>query len=63
MIWQGLWCDATGVEGGAEEIGALDIERRRAWNQAAGRRVPASTGRRGRTVGDSRKIARSRYAL
>jgi len=44
-------------------IEALDIERRRAWNQAAGRRVPASTGRRGRTTGDSRKIARSRYAL
>ena len=44
-------------------IEALDIERRRAWNQASGRRVPASTGRRGRTVGDSRKIARSRYAL
>ena len=44
-------------------IEALDIERRRAWNQAAGHRVPASTGRRGRTVGDSRKIARSRYAL
>ena len=44
-------------------IEALDIERRRAWNQAAGRRVPASTGRRGRTTGDSRQIARSRYAL
>jgi transposase len=44
-------------------IEALDIERRRAWNQASGRRVPASTGRRGRTVGDSRHIARSRYAL
>jgi len=44
-------------------IEALDIERRRAWNQAAGRRVPASTGRRGRTTGHSRKIARSRYAL
>jgi transposase len=44
-------------------IEALDIERRRAWNQASGRRVPASTGRRGRTTGDSRKIARSRYAL
>jgi len=44
-------------------IEALDIERRRAWNQASGRRVPASTGRRGRTVGDSRKVARSRYAL
>ncbi len=36
-------------------IEALDIERRRAWNQAS--------GRRGRTVGNSRKIARSRYAL
>ncbi len=44
-------------------IEALDIERRRAWNQASGRRVPASTGRRGRTTGDSRNIARSRYAL
>ncbi len=44
-------------------IEALDIERRRAWNQASGRRVPASTGRRGRTTGDSRQIARSRYAL
>jgi transposase len=44
-------------------IEALDIERRRAWNHASGRRVPASTGRRGRTTGDSRKIARSRYAL
>ncbi len=44
-------------------IEALDIERRRAWNQAAGRRVPASTGHRGRTTGDSRMIARSRYAL
>ena len=44
-------------------IEALDIERRRAWNQASGRRVPASTGRRGRTTGNSRQIARSRYAL
>ncbi len=44
-------------------IEALDIERRRAWNQAAGRRVPANTGRRGRTTGHSRKIAKSRYAL
>ncbi len=44
-------------------IEALDIERRRAWNQASGRRIPASTGRRGRTTGDSRHIARSRYAL
>jgi len=44
-------------------IEALDIERRRAWNQASGRRVSASTGRRGRTTGNSRQIARSRYAL
>ena len=44
-------------------IEALDIERRRAWNHASGRRVPASTGRRGRTTGDSRQIARSRYTL
>jgi len=44
-------------------IEALDIERRRAWNHASGRRVPASTGRRGRTTGDSPQIARSRYAL
>ena len=44
-------------------IEALDIERRRAWNQAKGRTIPASPGRRGRTVGNSRNIARSRYAL
>ena len=44
-------------------IEALDVERRRAWNQAKGRRVKESPGRRGRTVGDSRQIARSRYAL
>jgi len=44
-------------------IEALDIERRRAWNQASGRRIPPSTGRRGRTTGNSRKISRSRYAL
>jgi len=44
-------------------IEALDIERRRAWNQAKGRTIPASPGRRGRTVGNSRHIARSRYAL
>ena len=42
-------------------IESLDIERRRAWNQAKGRQIPASPGRRGRTTGDSRKIARSRY--
>ena len=44
-------------------IEALDIERRRAWNQAKGRKIPESPGRRGRTVGDSHKVARSRYAL
>ena len=44
-------------------IEALDIERRRAWNQAKGRKIKASPGRRGRTTGDSRQIARSRYAL
>jgi len=44
-------------------IEALDIERRRSWNQAKGRTIPKSAGRRGRTTGDSRTIARSRYAL
>ena len=44
-------------------IEALDVERRHAWNQAKGRKIPASPGRRGRTTGDSRQIARSRYAL
>ena len=44
-------------------IEALDTERRRAWNQAKGRKIKASPGRRGRTTGDSRQIARSRYAL
>ncbi|MCJ7780206.1 MAG: ISL3 family transposase [Acidimicrobiia bacterium] len=44
-------------------IEALDIERRRAWNQAKGRTIPKTPGRRGRTTGDSRTIARSRYAL
>jgi len=44
-------------------IEALDVERRRAWNQAAGRRIKASPGRRGRTTGNSRQISRSRYAL
>jgi transposase len=44
-------------------IEALDIERRRAWNQAKGRKIKASPGRRGRTTGNSRQIARSRYAL
>ncbi|MCZ6457030.1 MAG: ISL3 family transposase, partial [Actinobacteria bacterium] len=44
-------------------IEALDMERHRAWNQAKGRQIPRSPGRRGRTTGDSRQIARSRYAL
>ena len=44
-------------------IEALDVERRRAWNEAKGRRIKESPGRRGRTIGDSRQIARSRYAL
>lgn len=44
-------------------IEALDVERRRAWNQAKGRRIKESPGRRGRTTGDSRRISRSRYAL
>jgi transposase len=44
-------------------IEALDTERGRAWNQAAGRKTKESPGRRGRTTGDSRRISRSRYAL
>ena len=44
-------------------IEALDIERRRAWNQAKGRTIAKLPGRRGRTTGNSRQIARSRYAL
>lgn len=45
-------------------IGALDVERRRAWNQAAGRRrVTNSPYRRGHATGTSLGIARSRYAL
>ena len=44
-------------------IESLDVERRRAWNQATGRQIPQSSGRRGRTAGNSRQIARSRYAL
>jgi len=44
-------------------IESLDVERRRAWNQAKGRRIPPPLGRRGRTTGDSRRIFRSRYAL
>jgi len=43
---------------------ALDIERRRAWNQATGRRrTNPATGQPGWAVGDAKTIARSRYAL
>jgi len=45
-------------------IEALDIERRRAWNQAQGRRHTREVGRRHpRATGDAHHIARSRYAL
>ena len=47
----------------AWSIQALDVERRSPWNHAKGRTIPASAGRRGRTTGDSRQIARSRFAL
>ena len=41
----------------------LDVERRRAWNQASGRRNPTSGHRRGKAMGTSLGIARARYAL
>jgi transposase len=45
-------------------IEALDVERRRAWNNASGRHTNTkSPYRRGRAAGTSRLIARSRYAL
>ncbi len=45
-------------------IEALDVERRRAWNNASGRHTDdTSPSRRGRAAGTSRRIARSRYAL
>ncbi len=46
-------------------IDALDVERRRAWNEAAGRQQPRKRNlvRRTRATGDSRRIARARYAL
>jgi transposase len=45
-------------------IEALDIERRRAWNEAKGRRSTREVGRRHpRATGDAKHIARSRYAL
>jgi transposase len=43
---------------------ALDVERRRAWNAATGRRrIDTRTGRPGVAVGDARTIKRARYAL
>lgn len=43
---------------------ALDVERRRAWNQATGRRrTDPVTGRHDMAVGDAKAIKRSRYAL
>jgi len=46
-------------------VTALDVERRRAWNEAAGRQQPRKRNpvRRTRATGDSRRIARARYAL
>jgi len=46
-------------------IEALDIERRRAWNQAKGRRSTRGLGlaRQGRSTGDAQHISKSRYAL
>ena len=46
-------------------IAALDIERRRAWNEASGR-IPKRKRdpiRKNRASGDSKRIARARYAL
>jgi len=44
-------------------IEALDIERRRAWNDARGGRFSATGLRRPRTKGTALQIARARYAL
>ena len=44
-------------------IDALDIERRRAWNQAKGRRSTVGLARQGRSTGDAQHISKSRYAL
>jgi transposase len=45
-------------------VTALDVERRRAWNNAAGRqRITNSAAWRGRSTGPSLRIARARYAL
>jgi transposase len=43
---------------------ALDVERRRAWNEASGRRrTDQVTGRRPIAIGDAKAINRARYAL
>src|SRR2546430_6368999 len=48
----------------AWEIDSLDIERRRAWNEAKVRRPTREVGRRHpRATGDAKDIARARYAL
>ena len=44
-------------------IDALDIERRRAWNAAKGRRSTVGLARQGRSTGDAQHISKSRYAL
>jgi transposase len=44
-------------------IDALDIERRRAWNAAKGRRSTVGLARQGRSAGDAQHISHSRYAL
>ena len=44
-------------------IDALDIERRRAWNEAKGRRHGRGPDRHPRSTGDAQGIARARYAL
>ena len=45
-------------------IDALDIERRRAWNAAKGRRSTRDVGRRpARATGDAKHISQARYAL
>jgi transposase len=44
-------------------IDALDIERRRAWNSAKGRRPTRGLARQGRSSGDAQRISHARYAL
>jgi transposase len=44
-------------------IEALDIERRRAWNEAKGRRHGREFHRHPRATGDAKQIAHARYAL